>query len=213
MARRVALATLASSLLKAADANGLVKAGGSVTVYDGPTECDDTNRAKIGDMLHMHYTGTIDASSKTGTPGAQFDSSRDRDHTLDFHVGTGQVIQGWDQGLLGLCKGAKATLVVPPDMGYGEQGAGDDIPGGATLNFDVEVVDITDDPDAPPPPNVFKDLDFDGDGKISLEEVKAHFDKQGAEMPDGLFEKEDKNGNGFIEWGEFSGPKGSAEEL
>jgi FKBP-type peptidyl-prolyl cis-trans isomerase 2 len=52
------------------------------------------------------------------------------------------VIDGWDKGLLGLCKGAHATLVVPPEFGYGDDGAGDDIPGGATLNFEVEVVAV-----------------------------------------------------------------------
>ena len=52
------------------------------------------------------------------------------------------MIRGWDEGIVGLCKGAKAILVVPPDMGYGDRGAGSAIPGGATLNFDVEVVDI-----------------------------------------------------------------------
>ena len=52
------------------------------------------------------------------------------------------VIKGWDEGIVGLCKGAKAILVIPPEMGYGASGAGADIPGGATLNFDVEVVDI-----------------------------------------------------------------------
>merc|ERR1712060_894750 len=142
-------------------------------------------------------------------PGHQFDSSRGK-ATLDFAVGTGQVIPGWDQGLLGLCKGAKATLVIPPDMGYGEDGAGDDIPGGATLNFDVEVVDIT---EAPPQPNIFKEIDTDTDGKLSADEIKAYFKKQGGEMPDGLMDHEDKNKDGFISWSEFSGPKGSSEEL
>lgn len=90
----------------------------------------------------MHYTGTIDQSSATGEKGSKFDSSRDRGQTFDVQIGAGQVIKGWDEGIVGLCKGAKANLVIPPEMGYGDQGAGGQIPGGATLHFDVEVVDI-----------------------------------------------------------------------
>ena len=109
-----------------------------VTVYDGPKECDEDTKVKVGDNLKMHYTGTIDQSSTAGEKGKKFDSSRDRGSTFDVQIGRGRVIKGWDEGLVGLCKGAKATLVIPPDMGYGERGAGADIPGGATLNFDAE---------------------------------------------------------------------------
>merc|ERR1719468_969280 len=195
--------------LAAAEAGvALINAGGSVKVYEGPTDCADIERVKVGDQLHMHYTGTIDASSKTGEPGKKFDSSRDRDETFDFQIGQGQVIDGWDQGLLGLCKGAKATLIVPPKFGYGEDGAGDDIPGGATLNFDVEVVDIS---EGAMPENLFKDLDTDEDGKLSVDEVEAFFAKQGTEMPEDLMKSEDKDGDGFIQSEEFSGPKGNTE--
>ena len=178
----------------------------SVTVTDGPKECAAASKVKAGDKLKMHYTGTIDQSSEKGEKGKKFDSSRDRGATFDVQIGRGRVIQGWDKGLVGLCKGAKATLVIPPDMGYGDRGAGADIPGGATLNFDVEVVDIT---EGPPEPNIFKDLDGDEDGKLSKEEVLAFFKKQGRdELPEGLWEKEDKNEDGVISWEEFSGPKG-----
>ena len=154
---------------------------------------------KPGDQLGMHYTGTIDASSKTGTPGKQFDSSRGRG-VFDTRIGVGQVIPGWDQGLIGLCKGAKATLVIPPDLGYGEKGAGRDIPGGATLNFDVEVMSVS----LPPPePNLFHELDVNTDCKLTAEEVLAHFKGHGQnELPAGLMENEDKNKDGFISWEE-----------
>jgi len=183
----------------------------SVNVYEGPTTCDDAEKVKKGDQLKMHYTGTIDKSSKTGEPGKKFDSSRDRGEPFDVQIGVGQVIAGWDKGIVGLCKGAKATLVIPPDMGYGENGAGGDIPGGATLNFDVEVVDIT---EASPEPNLFKELDTDGDKKLTKDEVLEHFKKQGQnELPEGLWEEEDKNGDGHIDWDEFGGPKGNKDEL
>ena len=127
----------------------------SVTVTDGPTECAAASKVKAGDKLKMHYTGTIDASSASGEKGKQFDSSRDRGATFDFEIGAGRVIQGCDEGLVGLCKGAKATLIIPPALGYGDRGAGADIPGGATLRFDVEVVDVAGaPPTAQPAPSV-----------------------------------------------------------
>jgi len=161
----------------------------------------------------MHYTGTIDESSETGEKGKQFDSSRTRDSAFDFTIGNKQVIGGWDEGLLGLCKGAKATLVIPPEMGYGASGAGGDIPGGATLNFDVEVVDVSSDaPPQPKQPNMFKQIDSNGDGKLDEEEINAYFKGIGRETPDGLWESEDLDKDGSISWDEFSGPKGDGEE-
>merc|ERR1719253_2561591 len=106
-----------------------------VDVYEGPTECEDEHKVMNGQSVSMHYTGTIDQSSVTGEKGKQFDSSRDRGQTFDFVIGQGQVIKGWDEGILGLCVGAKANLVIPPEMGYGTSGAGGDIPGGATLHL------------------------------------------------------------------------------
>lgn len=182
-----------------------------VKVYEGPKECDASNQVQSGKYLQMHYTGTIDETSSAGTPGKQFDSSRDTGSTFDFKIGEGQVIQGWDQGLVGLCVGAKAILVIPPDMGYGEDGAGEDIPGGSTLRFDVEVVGISD--DGPPEQNLFADLDTDSDGMLTKDEVLAYFKKEGQdEIPDGLWDSEDKNGDGFISHEEFSGPKGGPKE-
>ena len=170
---RTALVAAAALLLAATDAADELK----VTVYDGPTECADEDKVVAGKSLGMHYTGTIDKSSTTGVPGKKFDSSRDRGQVFQTKIGVGQVIKGWDEGLIGMCKGAKATLVIPPEMGYGAQGAGGDIPGGATLNFDVEVMSVA---DAPPEPNLFAELDTDGDAKLTKEEVLAHFKKQGA---------------------------------
>ena len=119
-----------------------------------------------------------------------------------------RVIPGWDQGLIGLCKGAKAILVIPPDMGYGEKGAGDDIPGGATLNFDVEVMTLTTPPEEP---SLFAELDVNEDARLSPAEVLTFFQKRNPDMmalPEGLMEKEDTDKDGFISWDEFSGPKG-----
>ena len=93
-------------------------------------------------------------------------------------------------------------------MGYGDQGAGADIPGGATLNFDVDVVEISG--VAPPGPNLWKEIDFDEDGKLTKEEVEKFFqEKHGNGMPDGLWDNEDKDKDGFISWDEFGRPKGT----
>jgi FK506-binding protein 14 len=127
-----------------------------------------------------------------------------------MQLGTGKVIKGWDQGLVGLCVGAKAKLIIPPELGYGDSGAGGAIPGGATLNFDVEVVSIG---EAPKQPNIFKEIDGDGDKKLTKEEIAAWFmEKQGKEMPDALWSSENKDGDDHISWEEFSGPKGDAAD-
>jgi len=85
--------------------------------------------------LHFHSQGTL-------TDGTKFDSSRDRGTPFDFTLGAGQVIKGWDQGLVGACVGEVRKLQIPPSLGYGDAGAGGLIPGGATLIFDTEVVGI-----------------------------------------------------------------------
>jgi len=185
-----------------------------VDVYDGPKECEDSEKVKNGQQLTMEYTGSIDQSSETGEKGKQFDTSRGRE-PFAFQIGQGKVIPGWDKGLLGLCKGAKATLVIPPEEGYGASGAGDAIPGGATLLFDVEVLNISD--EVPPEkemPNIFNIIDKNGDRKLDEEELMAFFKEQGRDsIPDGLFEKEDLDKDGVISWEEFSGPKGTSDEL
>ena len=84
--------------------------------------------------MKVHYTGTF-------PDGRKFDSSVDRGDPLEFTVGVGQVIRGWDEGICQLQKGQKAKLICPPDYAYGSRGAGGVIPPGATLHFDVEVID------------------------------------------------------------------------
>ncbi|GKT27629.1 FK506 binding protein [Aduncisulcus paluster] len=96
---------------------------------------DRTKKPKRGDTIAVHYEGKL-------TNGKMFDSSRKRGKPLEFQVGKGQVIRGWDEGLLTMCVGEKATLTIDPDFGYGARGAGGIIPPNATLIFDVELVAI-----------------------------------------------------------------------
>uniref|UniRef100_A0A1B6JDN5 peptidylprolyl isomerase n=1 Tax=Homalodisca liturata TaxID=320908 RepID=A0A1B6JDN5_9HEMI len=91
-------------------------------------------KSKKGDFLHMHYRGTLE-------DGTEFDSSLSRD-PLTFTLGSGQVIKGWDQGLMGMCAGEKRKLVIPPHLAYGSHGSPPKIPGEATLIFEVELVKI-----------------------------------------------------------------------
>jgi len=92
-------------------------------------------KAEKGNNISVHYKGQL-------VDGTVFDSSYQRKQPIDFQVGIGQVIKGWDEGLQLLQVGDKARLVIPSDLAYGSQGAGGVIPPNATLIFDVELMDV-----------------------------------------------------------------------
>lgn len=92
--------------------------------------------ARIGNVVDVHYTGWLEN-------GTKFDSSVDSGKPFRFKLGAGQVIRGWDEGVAGMKIGGKRKLVIPPDLGYGRQGAGGVIPPGATLIFDVELLGVS----------------------------------------------------------------------
>mmetsp|Transcript_62126 Transcript_62126/g.170694 ORF Transcript_62126/g.170694 Transcript_62126/m.170694 type:complete len:162 (-) Transcript_62126:351-836(-) len=129
------LACASEALGKACQGENLPKdAKLRIGVKHKPEEC--LKKSKPGDTLKMHYTGTLYSDC------SKFDSSLDRDEPFKFKLGQGEVIKGWDDGLRGMCVGEKRKLTIPSDLGYGDSGSGEAIPGGSTLQFDVELLDI-----------------------------------------------------------------------
>ena len=103
-------------------------------------ETGSGDEAVNGATVEVHYTGWL---YENGTRGGKFDSSHDRNEPFRFVLGGGQVIKGWDEGVLGMQVGGTRELIIPPALGYGARGAGGAIPPNATLNFEVELLDVT----------------------------------------------------------------------
>jgi FKBP-type peptidyl-prolyl cis-trans isomerase FkpA len=95
-----------------------------------------------GQRAVVQYTGWLYEASAPDKKGTEFDSSRKTGEPFRFSVGAGQVIKGWDQGVVGMKIGGRRRLTVPPDLAYGDSGAGGVIPPSATLVFEVELMGI-----------------------------------------------------------------------
>ena len=117
----------------AVDSASLTRTGSGLQYQD--VAVGNGAEAKQGQTAVVHYTGWL-------TDGTKFDSSRDRGEPFSFPIGGGQVIPGWDEGVAGMKVGGRRKLVIPANLGYGEMGAPPVIPPGATLVFDVELLDV-----------------------------------------------------------------------
>jgi FKBP-type peptidyl-prolyl cis-trans isomerase len=143
----VALLVLILSACGGSDGSGGASAGGdfkvdsaSLTKSASGLQYQDVKvgsgaEAHDGQVAVVHYTGWL-------TDGTKFDSSRDRGQPFSFPIGQGQVIPGWDEGVAGMKVGGRRKLVIPASLGYGDMGAPPVIPPGATLVFDVELMDL-----------------------------------------------------------------------
>ncbi len=136
-------ATLIAVALPAGAASAQTPPGAAIVLPGGTRATDSTigtgTEAQPGRYISVHYTGWLYSD---GGRGKKFDSSRDRGQPFGFVLGAGDVIQGWDEGFAGMKVGGKRTLIIPSEAGYGMRGAGDDIPPGATLIFDVELLGV-----------------------------------------------------------------------
>lgn len=115
------------------------KGGNEITTASGLKYTDEVigtgATPQKGQTVTVHYTGTL-------LNGKKFDSSVDRGTPADFKIGIGNVIKGWDEGLMSMKVGGKRHLVIPPNLGYGPAGRPPDIPGNSTLVFDVELLGV-----------------------------------------------------------------------
>ncbi|MFN8161754.1 MAG: FKBP-type peptidyl-prolyl cis-trans isomerase [Solirubrobacterales bacterium] len=155
VAAAVAVALVAVVLI-AQNSGGGSSGGGSGDITDTSTKPDvevpsgappktlvkkevvvgDGSEAKPGDTVKVQYVGVLYNNGK------QFDASWDRNQPFSFQLGGGQVIPGWDQGVEGMRVGGRRELIIPPDLGYGAQGAPPDIPPNATLVFVIDLLAV-----------------------------------------------------------------------
>jgi peptidylprolyl isomerase len=140
---RIFVFTILLALATVPLASQHARAAGEITTPSGLRIIDlkpgTGSMPQAGQTVTVNYTGWLLVDGKKGK---KFDSSLDRSQPFSFTLGQGQVIKGWDEGVATMHVGGKRTLIIPPDLGYGATGAGDVIPPGATLIFDVDLLSL-----------------------------------------------------------------------
>lgn len=131
-----ALPTPLLLLLSAFNAAPILADEGPTVKIETTTPASCSRPSKSGDKIAVHYKGSLQST------GVEFDQSYKRGQPIVFRLGVGQVIKGWDDGLQDMCPGEARILTIPPELGYGPYGSPPVIPGGATLIFETELVDI-----------------------------------------------------------------------
>lgn len=134
-----ALSASAASIPQEDKAGQLEPAGKEVVTRSGLKYVDlkvgEGEEARLTQVVEVHYTGWL-------TDGTKFESSRDANEPLTFRIGAGDVLKGWDEGVVGMKVGGKRRLVLPPELGYGKLGAGGVVPPNATLVFEFELLGV-----------------------------------------------------------------------
>jgi FKBP-type peptidyl-prolyl cis-trans isomerase FkpA len=140
--RTVLVALLAGLIAACGGKPSAVPASGVNTMQSMELKAGTGDPVTAGKIAVVQYTGWLYEASAKDNKGKQFDSSRTTGQPFRFPVGTGQVIKGWDQGVLGMKVGESRRLIIPADLAYGDSGAGNVIPPGATLVFDIDLVAV-----------------------------------------------------------------------
>jgi FKBP-type peptidyl-prolyl cis-trans isomerase FkpA len=140
--RTVLVALLAGLIAACGGKPSAVPTSGVNTMQSMELKAGTGDPVTAGKIAVVQYTGWLYEASAKDNKGKQFDSSRTTGQPFRFPVGTGQVIKGWDQGVLGMKVGESRRLIIPADLAYGDSGAGNVIPPGATLVFDIDLVAV-----------------------------------------------------------------------
>ena len=182
-----------------------------VTVSSLPDECFE--KVQKTSYLLMHFVGSATPQRDSSTlQWTQFVAVEDFTHATAVKLGVGETVKGWDLGLEGLCEGTKAVIVVPPELGYDEQGTAlprpAAVPMGATLRYEIEIIKILKvAPDGVPfRPCFFSLIDTDGSNDLDEVELARHFARIKKPVPPHVM-NEDLDGDGRISFDEFTGPK------
>jgi FKBP-type peptidyl-prolyl cis-trans isomerase len=140
--RQLGVVVLAGSIAACSGKPSVAPTGGVTSMQSVEIKPGAGEGLAAGKIAVVQYTGWLYDAAAKDNKGKQFDSSRTLGQPFRFPVGTGQVIKGWDQGVVGMKVGESRRLIIPADLAYGDSGAGGVIPPGATLVFDIDLVAV-----------------------------------------------------------------------